>query len=248
MIIPRNAESIAIEPPQKTHASRFTQGCGLLAEVECALAIARVEEAIAEFNAACNTAGVPHQMIREEGDPFTQFIAHARYHDLMLFGLRSIFDFGVLGDRNDNPAEELSKLLKAGVRPILAVSEEYRPIERVLIAYSGSMESANTMRRFVQTGLWADATVKIVYFHERVGEGASLVREAADYCRYYGVKAEAEVLPGSATDDLLAVAQDWGADLIAMGNSSRSLIARRVFGDTVAPTIRNAEWPLFLAQ
>jgi len=75
----------------------------------------------------------------------------------MIFGLRSIFEYDI---SFEEPKDTLARLISAGVRPIVAVSDKFRPIQKVLIAYSGSMESAKTMKRFVQLRLWPDAKIE----------------------------------------------------------------------------------------
>jgi hypothetical protein len=50
----------------------------------------------------------------------------------------------------------------------------------VLIAYSGSMESAKTMKWFVHLGLWPKAKLRIVTFEHQVDEAEQLVGDAAD--------------------------------------------------------------------
>ena len=112
----------------------------------------RVDKAIGEFESTCNAAAVRFCVRREEGDPFRLMLSCARYHDLMIFGLRSIFDYGILGDADYRPCDVLTRLITGGVRPLIANPENYRPIQRVLIAYSGSVESAKTMERFIQIG------------------------------------------------------------------------------------------------
>lgn len=47
---------------------------------------------------------------------------------------------------------------------------------------------------------------------------------------------------------LLAAATLWQADMIVMGNSARSVLLRKVLGDTLVATLRDAQIPLFLAQ
>ena len=59
---------------------------------------------------------------------------------------------------------ELVHLVREGVRPILAVSNNVEPIRKVLIAYSGSMESAKTMRQFIRTSYWDNIQLQIVSF------------------------------------------------------------------------------------
>jgi nucleotide-binding universal stress UspA family protein len=40
----------------------------------------------------------------------------------------------------------------------------------------------------------------------------------------------------------------WQADMIVLGNSARSLLMKRVLGETALHIIRNADRPLFLSQ
>ena len=115
-------------------------------------------------------------------------ISLARYHDLMIFGLRSIFEYNVsIVDLSiEEPKDTLARLISAGVRPIIAVSDTFRPIQKVLIAYSGSMESAKTMKRFVQLRLWPDAKLKIVTFQSSEEKARQLLYDASEYCRAHG--------------------------------------------------------------
>ncbi len=203
-----------------------------------------IEEDIAEFGRVCREAGVVHQVHQEVGDPFDAFIDRARYHDLMIFGLRGIFEYDVVPD----PPDTLARLVQSGVRPLLAVSDVYRAIRRVLICYSGSMESAKTMKRFVQLRLWPEAELRIVTFDRPEGEAQELLADAAAFCRAHGFEAGTEFVPESPRHRLLPYAQQWDADLLVVGNSARSLFLRRVLGETALEVMHHADRPLFLAQ
>ena len=207
-----------------------------------------ISKAIGEFEEACDAAGVKYSVRQERGDPFDLMLSCARYHDLMLFGLRSIFDYGILGDEQYEPSNQLSRLITGGVRPIIATAERYRPIRRVLIGYSGSKESARVLKRFVQLRLWPDLVVRIVTFQDSVENGKQLCDEAAAYCRDHGLEPEVEYCKGSPKTELLSKAAEWQADMLALSNSARSLLSRRIFGDTAIHVIRNAGLPLFLHQ
>lgn len=204
----------------------------------------RGEWAEHEFTEACRAAGVRHQVLREVGEPFTLLIDQARYHDLMIFGLRSLFEFDLVPD----PHNALVRLVQAGVRPLIAVSKGFYPVKKVLIAYSGSMESAKAMKRFVQMRLWPDAKLRIVTFEHAAEKAEQLVRDAAEYCRAHGFEPEEAFVPDSARAHLLPYAEEWGADLTVVGNSAKNLLLRRIFGETALHAIQNANRPLFLAQ
>ena len=203
-----------------------------------------VEVAIRQFEQSCRDAGLAHRVLREEGDPFDCMISCARYHDLMILGLRNLFEHGVI----EEPPNELVRLVGEGVRPILAVTDSVKPIKRVLIAYSGSMGSARTMKRFVQDRLWPDLTLKIITFGDDETAASGLFSDASAYCRAHGYEPETEYVSGSPKSELLAHADAWKADLIVIGNSARRLLSRRLFGETALSIIRDSDKPLFLSQ
>ncbi|MDA1051179.1 MAG: universal stress protein, partial [Planctomycetota bacterium] len=157
---------------------------GRLEEIE-----KRQEHAIADFESACANAGLHYAITRESGDPFENMISQARYYDLMIFGLRSLFDSDIV---TTSASDVLTRLISRGVRPILAVSQEYRPIRRVLLAYSGSMESAKAIKRFMHMQLWPNLTFKVVTFEHPASIARELVTDVAGYCRAYGYDAEVE--------------------------------------------------------
>lgn len=215
-----------------------------LAEDRVARAGEQITHSIQLFTDACEAAGVKHQVLRETAEPFALLSSKARYHDLMIFGLRSLFEFELVPD----PHDALVRLVQSGVRPLLAVAAGYYPIRKVLIAYSGSMESAKTMKHFVQMRLFDNPQVRIVTFDDGGKHGPALVAEAADYCRAHGLTVETDVVAGSPQRQLLPYSEQWGADLTVIGNSAKNLLLRRVFGETALNAIRTANRPLFLAQ
>lgn len=209
----------------------------------------RIDEAVAHFRHACKVAGVYAEVHRESSDrPFDYLISQARYHDVTLMGLRGLFEYGVCGEAQYDPASSLVQLIEGGVRPLLATGPKPRRVERVMIAYSGSNHSAKTMRRFAQMQLWPDAMVRVVSLGPDRERHEGFIAHAANYLKDHGIEVEQEYQPVDPKSGVLKLAQDWGADLIVMGNSSRSLLSRRVLGDTMLETIRESDIPLFLAQ
>lgn len=204
----------------------------------------RIETSVQQFEEACTAAGIRHQVLRESGEPFSLMTKQARYHDLMIFGLQSLFEFDLVPD----PQDALIQLVQSGVRPLLAVSRGYYPVNKVLIAYSGSMESAKAMKHFVQMRLWPDAHVRIISFEDGMRDADQLLLDAVTYCRAHDLHVETERIAGSPKENLLPYAEEWGADLTVIGNSAKNLVLRRIFGETALHAIRNANRPLFIAQ
>jgi nucleotide-binding universal stress UspA family protein len=219
----------------------------LLAGPDSRLAITqtRMADSIQSFEVTCRAAGIKHHVVSETGDAFSRLLDLARYHDLMVFGLRSVFEYDFLGD---SPESILIRLIGNGARPLIAVTDKFRSISRVLIAYSGSMESATAMKRFVQMRLWPELEIRIVTFHPDKQKASELLRDAEAYCRSHGFSVSHQSNPGDPKVLLLAAATMWKADMIVMGNSARNVLMRKLLGDTLRETLHDTDIPLFLAQ
>ena len=204
----------------------------------------RIEQEIINFEEACRNASVDHAVDREKGDAFELLRSLWRYHDLTIMGLRGLFEYGIV----HNPDDHIIRLIKHGVRPILAVSPEYRPIQRVLIAYNGSAESAMAMKRFAQLRLWPDATIRICSFGFDDDTALALLTDATKYLRAHGFDPEAENMPGYPEKGLLKHSAEWKADMVVMGATSRGRIAKLVLGETALEALMHANEPLFLSQ
>ena len=238
-----------IDKPGLTHTGPTPIGAGAYAQQlsseRTATAYRLASRLAKQFHDACTTAGVPFEIRCEEGDPLDSMISVARYNDLAIVGRDGLCEHGLM----DEPHDGLVRLVGAGVRPMVVAPPVHRSIKRVLVAYSGSMESAKTLRRFVQLSLWPIAQVRILHFSgNRHLEGSDLVDDAARYCATHGLEVDTEVRTGAANHQLLQAADDWHADMIVMGNSGRRLLVRRLFGETMLQTVREAELPLFLCQ
>ncbi len=203
------------------------------------------EQAIALFKEHCSNQQVVCRRIQyESADPFDAMISESRFNDLTVFGLRSIFEYGFVSD----PDKAILKLLRLGVRPILAVAETFRPVKSVVIAVSDSMASAKAARDYLYLNPWPGVTLCLVHFKTGRETDPFLLNKAAEFCQAHGFEVETELRDGNPRTDLLPFAVSRNADLIVMGNSSQNIITRNLMGDTVLACIRSAEIPLFLSQ
>ena len=205
---------------------------------------AEIEKANKLFAEKCSAAKVPHQTCERTGDPFEIVADLVRYQDLCVFGLHGLFEHDVVPE----PTDSLERLVAAGVRPMLAVSETFRPIRRVLVAYSGSLESAKTFKHFVQSGLYPNALVRAVHFGSDAIAGERRLGAVESYFTTYGREIEKEFLQGDPSRELVPYAQKWGADLIVAGNSAKNLLLRKLFGETALQLLRGSPLALYLAQ
>jgi len=205
---------------------------------------AEIAKAKELFAASCASAGVSHQTCERTGDPFEIVSDLVRYQDLCVFGLKGLFEHDVVPE----PTDSLERLVAAGIRPMLAVADAHRPVSRVLVAYSGSLESAKTFKHFVQSGLYPDAAVRVIHFGSDAATCRRRLEAVQGYFEAHGRGIETDFVSGDPVRELVPYAEHWGADLIVAGNSAKNLLLRKIFGETALHLLRESPLPLYLAQ
>ncbi len=194
----------------------------------------------------CDSANVQLTVHREEGDPFALMARYSRYCDVSVFGLRSMYEYDVMGDTDISPGEVLRRLAVGGVRPIIATSSQYKPIARVLIAYGGSVHAAEAMKQFLRLQPWPDATLRILTCEKNEQHAQQLLDDAIEFCSHYGFEAEGNCRPGAPKKEILLEAADWNADMIVLGATTQNAFTRAIFGSTALHIMEESDWPLFL--
>jgi len=205
-----------------------------------------IQQAVDELTEMCRTQGVSLNVEHEKGSPFQLMVDYSRYHDLHIFGLRSMFEYDVLGDGSADPALALRNLITGGVRPLLAVSDKYRTIRRVLVAYSGSVPSADSLRQFLIFHLWPEVVLRVLVCQYPQDQAEKLALDAAAYCQAYGYRVETAYRPEDPKTGILAEISDWDADLIVIGSSIKSWLSQMLSETTMLHIVRNVDRPVFI--
>ena len=204
-----------------------------------------IEKAVSSCEQECGKHKINFHLIYEEGNPLDTFCHSARYQDLMIISKQdSLFDHGVINE----PSDELIRMVHEGIQPILVLPKVMGEIKRVLIAYSGSMESARTMKQFIRMHLWPDIKICLTMFDREEKEALAALDDAAEYCRAYKFDVETYYSTKSPKNNLLPFADQWGADLMVVGNSAKNLMMRKLFGETAQHVMRHAKCAVFMAQ
>ncbi|MHC4780205.1 MAG: universal stress protein [Planctomycetota bacterium] len=209
-----------------------------------ALAHEKEDEVVKAFEDRCAEAAISCAVHRERGDSPDVLCRYGRTHDLTVLGLHELFDYDII----EVPENPVSRCFALGVVPILAVPETHRKVEKVLVAYHGSVTAAGALRRFLLMRLWHPVEIRIVCFAQADEDAQQNLEDARALCAAHGFEALSQTRPGTALENLLPFAEEWRADLIVMGDSVRSFLSRSLFGDVVLQAIRNSDRPLFLAH
>lgn len=213
-----------------------------LAEHRMELASKHIEESIDQFETACGEAGVTNRILRETGDSAERLLADWRYHDLTVIGLRGLFEYGVLHDHGHLVLD----VIGAGLRPLLAVSEEYRPIQSAMIAYDGSPLSARAMKAFCMLGIWKPMPTTLACFDGQEGDADTLLNDAASYLESHTFAVTKKRVEDKPRNVILETMESCDADLLVMGAAKRTRIGRKLLGDTARYAIENSTRPIFL--
>lgn len=164
-----------------------------------------------------------------------------------LLGLQSWFKREVL----EKPSDVLLKMLMKGVRPIIAFPEEVIGVRKVLIAYSGSPESAFAMKRFVHLAMWENMDIHLATFGKSAILAEQLLTEAEAYCRDHGFDSKVEAVEGDGGepgDAVEAHAEKLGADVIVLGSGYNSALFKSNFSSTTIQLIKNSPRALFMSH
>ena len=215
-----------------------------LREHRLTTAFTHMEESLHEFQTTCESLGIRSRVEMEQGDPFSRLLDISRYHDLVVFGVRGGLAFG-------HPSETqglLGPLVANGIRPLLAVAEEYRPVRRAMIAYNGSRQAAKTMRRFAQLNAWPDVETEVVTFGRPSEDPQKLLEGAAAYLADHDFPTRTEHIPDPARRGILQHAAEREIDLIIMGYTTRGRLSKILLGENGQYVLRHTDRAVFLSQ
>jgi nucleotide-binding universal stress UspA family protein len=138
--------------------------------------------------------------------------------------------------------------------------------KRALVALDGSSAGEAVMKFLMEIAGPLDMTVMLLHVLEpiptAVADGTVMIddvdarrREAEEYLapiaamlRSQGVDAAWAVRHGRAADEILAAADESGADLIAMATHGRSGLGRILFGSVAEAVLRRAPVPVFMIR
>ena len=128
------------------------------------------------------------------------------------------------------------------------MADNYRPIKKALIAYSGSMESAKAIRHFLHLNPWPGVTLHIVHFKEGPEKEKFLLKDAAEFCEAHGFEVKTDEVEGQPRSGLLPFARENDADLIVMGSHGKTGLERLLVGSVSERVIGNSECPVMVVK
>ena len=208
-------------------------------EEKAATILGAVNKRCRDAKIACETAhktgGLTHMMLESE-----------RSADLVVLGQR--------GEHAQWSGEMLGssveRMVRASVKPCLVTPGKFQPIQHMLIAHDGSVESGKALRAGIvlALALGVEATIITVCQRETEETASKALNEAIKQAQKHGLKARAQLVHGDAEAEILKYCEKSGATLIVMGAYGHTHIRELILGSTTSHVMRKATVPVLLVR
>ncbi len=205
----------------------------------------RARQLVEAFETQMRREGVRFTDFIHEGVPNERLIEDMMYYDLLIIGRDPHFVYS----RPTKETNTIEHVVYETVSPTFVVREEYRPVERVLIAFDGSRPSARTLHSFAQLkpfGTEIELDLVFVYGEDH-DRSEALLEAAGSYLVAHGYAPRPVGLSGSEPHrQIVEHAKNMNADLVISGAHSVSKLRRLAFGSTTANLLQESPSLLFL--
>ena len=197
------------------------------------------------FEKASQAAGVRHRERVAEGVPFQRIIEDMKYRDLLIMGRDPHFFYS----HPTQKTRTLARVIRDTIAPTLIVGDAYRPVRRVLVAYSGSKASARALRRFVHLQPFGEeVVVQVLHVYRKdAAESVLLLDMARWFLETHDFTAETISRQGADPNAvILEAANAHEADLIVAGAHLHTQLRQLVLRDSTTALFEASPVPLLV--
>ncbi|MBX7107556.1 MAG: universal stress protein [Chitinophagales bacterium] len=204
----------------------------------------KLEASIAKFEGICKERGVSYQVHLDKGVPVNELVRESLFADLIVIGYRTFFS-NVMGE-----ASFLKDVLLDAECPVLAVPDDFHPIERLLLAFDGKSPSVYAVKQFTQlfpalTQSLPATLLSITKTKEEILDYRELMLE---YVSAHYRTVDTENFAGEADDAILQVAETMPHPLIIMGAFGRNAVSRFFSRSAASKLLKHQSLPIFVSH
>ena len=166
--------------------------------------------------------------------------------DLIVLGKRgeaAEFASGHLG-------ANLERIVRSSSKPCLVTSRQFKPVERVLIAYDGSPTSQKIIQFIANSSVFTGVELHIVTVAKNTTDATAIARleSAKQSAQQAGFKPVGSVIAGHSEKAISNYIRDRDISLLVMGAYGHSRIRHLVIGSTTAQMLRSSHIPVLLLR
>jgi nucleotide-binding universal stress UspA family protein len=159
----------------------------------------------------------------------------------------------VIGKRGEGSAgafehlgSNLERIIRSATVPVFVAAREFRPIEKVLIAYDGSASANRAVERMAQSPVFEGLKAVLVYAGQDTPTIRSQLNAAQSRLAARGLQASIDIEPGEPEIALERKIAAEGFDLLVMGAYGHSRLRNLIIGSTTTAMIRACKVPVLL--
>jgi nucleotide-binding universal stress UspA family protein len=205
----------------------------------------RAKLILQEAEQVLTAAGVQNvKLIHETGflvDSFHEFETRA---DLIILGKRgenAEFASGHLG-------ANLERIVRASHKPCLVTSRQFKPIERLLLAYDGGNSCQKLLQFLVESPAFKGLELHMLSVAKKPDDekAKAHLNEAEQNVRAAGFNPVCQILQGDPETVIASYVEDKDISLLVMGAYGHSRIRHLVIGSTTAQMLRSSHISVLL--
>ncbi len=199
----------------------------------------------AEFERRCVEMGVPGELALETGSIASEITKRAKWADLLVAPL------------NYPPGADVIAKLRSGFHtmivrapcPVLAVPCSVFPVERILLAYDGSVTSQEALYLMPYLAYRLESKLLVLTTGSDEAWAADTLDEARTYLSSYKLQTDyLDLRESDVGKAIRSVAASRDVDLIVMGSYGRNALLEIVLGSTVNDVLRKSRRPVLICR
>ena len=204
----------------------------------------KARKEIKNFKKLCETNGLECNGKLMVGRPDFVIEEAGKYTDLVVIGMRNFFHF----ETSDSPEKTVSKIIHYSQAPVLMVPKEFKPVNKVLIAFDGSNPSVKAAREFAKIAWNKTYEITLLVSHSNRSQGDEMLEKLENYLtKHTNAKIERQY----SDKNIISVYDDQFAgnvDLVVCGMHSQNILQKLFVGSFPEHLINANNVPVLVAQ
>ncbi len=202
------------------------------------------EKIAEEFETRCHEAGLVGEFALDQGRVSSVINRRARWSDLVILHLAH------------PPQPQIASRISSGIhsliqrcpRPVMTVPQATEKLERILVAYDGSLKARESLYMAAYFAGYWEATLSVLSVVGDQNKRSWQIRQAKSYLDTQKISANYIQREGNAAQAILNIAKEEEIDLILMGGYSRKPVAEVILGSSLDEVLRNTRKPVLICR
>ncbi len=142
----------------------------------------------------------------------------------------------------------LERIVRASHKPVFVASRQFRPIQKLLLAYDGGASAKAAVNYLQASDLAKGLAVTLVTVGRPSAEVEQGMAQAVERLAAAGLDARARRIDGQPEAALGKLVEDEGFDMVVMGAFGHSRIRSLIIGSTTTAMVRACKVPILLVR